>query len=232
MTLPPSPVPLPLVFDGIPLARTGSLPFSLDVPERQTIAVLGDEESGIGNLGGYALGLELPAAGRALVFGTSIATLREPERLAYRRRVGYLPAGDGLLQNLSIRDNVALPLRFGSGASPRDIDGRVNVMLAAMRLSAVATRRPAQANEEERRRAALARAIAFDPSLLILEQPFDGLTARVASELLEFARGGESAEGARRTILITGQEIPPLILRRVDHVYRLTRAGVLETETV
>jgi putative ABC transport system ATP-binding protein len=223
---------LPLVFENVPLARSGSLPFSLEVPERQTIAVLGDEESGIGQLGGYALGLERPAAGRALVFGTSVAALPERERLAYRRRVGYLPAGDGLLQNLSIRDNVALPLRFGSGASPRDIEGRVNVMLAAMRLSAVATRRPAQANEEERRRAALARAIAFDPALLILEQPFDGLTARVSSELLEFARGGESAEGARRTILITGQEIPPLILRRVDHVFRLTRAGVLETETV
>jgi len=232
MTHPPSPVPLPLVFENIPLARSGAPPFSLEVPERQTIAVLGDEESGIGNLGGYALGLEHPGAGRALVFGTSIAALPERERLAYRRRVGYLPAGDGLLQNLSIRDNVALPLRFGSGASPRDIDGRVNVMLAAMRLSAVATRRPAQANEEERRRAALARAIAFDPSLLILEQPFDGLTARVSSELLEFARGGESAEGARRTILITGQEVPPLILRRVDHVFRLTRAGVLEPETV
>jgi len=80
-------------------------------------------------------------------------------------------------------------------------------------------RRPG--NEEERRRAALARAIAFDPALLILEQPFDGLTARVASELLEIARGGESAEGARRTIFITGQEISPLILRRWIRVYRL-----------
>jgi ABC-type ATPase involved in cell division len=127
---------LPLVFENVPLARSGSLPFSLEVPERQTIAVLGDEESGIGQLGGYALGLERPDAGRALVFGTSVAALPERERLAYRRRVGYLPAGDGLLQNLSIRDNVALPLRFGSGASPRDIEGRVNVMLAAMRLSA------------------------------------------------------------------------------------------------
>jgi phospholipid/cholesterol/gamma-HCH transport system ATP-binding protein len=160
-----------------------------------------------------------------------VATLPEPERLAFRRRVGYLPAGEGLLQNLSLRDNVALPLRFGSGASPKDIEGRVNVMLTAVRLAAVGQLRPAQANEEERRRAALARAIAVDPTLLVLEQPFDGLTARVASELLELARGGESAEGARRTIFITGQEIPPLLLRRVEQVYRLTRAGLLEPET-
>ena len=220
----------PLVFDALPIGRQSSNPFSLEVPEHRTVAVLGDEDSGVGFLGGYALGLERPPSGRALVFGTMIAALPEPARLAYRRRVGYLPAGDGLLQNLSLRDNVALPLRFGSGAAPRDIEGRVNVMLTALRLTGAAELRPAQANEEERRRAALARAIAFDPALLILEQPFDGLTARVASELLEIARGGESAEGARRTIFITGQEIPPIIVRRVDQVYRLTRAGMLEPE--
>jgi ABC-type transporter Mla maintaining outer membrane lipid asymmetry ATPase subunit MlaF len=224
--------PRPLVFEDIPLGRRPASPFSLEVPPRHTVVVLGDEDSGVGQLGGYALGLERPAAGRALAWETEVATLPERERLAFRRRVGYLPAGDGLLQNLSLRDNVALPLRFGSGASPKEIDGRVNVMLAAVRLSAVADRRPAQANEEEGRRAALARAIAFDPGLLILEQPFDGLTARVASELLEFARGGETAEGARRALLITGQEIPPVILRRVERVYRLTRAGVLELEPV
>src|SRR5207247_1519936 len=85
-------------------------------------------------------------ARRALVFGTLVASLPEPERLAFRRRVGYLPAGDGLLQNLSLRDNVALPLRFGSAGTPRDIEGRVNVMLTAVRLTAAAALRPAQAN--------------------------------------------------------------------------------------
>jgi ABC-type transporter Mla maintaining outer membrane lipid asymmetry ATPase subunit MlaF len=222
----------PLRFERIPLGRHASQPFSLEIPAHHTVAVLGDEDSGVGMLGSYALGLDRPPAGRALVFDTDVAALPEPERLAFRRRVGYLPAGEGLLQNLSLRDNVALPLRFGSGASPKEIDGRVNVMLAAVRLAGVGQFRPAQANEEERRRAGLARAIAFDPALLVLEQPFDGLTARVASELLELARGGESAEGARRTIFITGQEIPPLLLRRVEQVYRLTRAGLLEPETV
>lgn len=233
-THPASHFPHPLVFDSIPLARQASHPFSLEVPERRTVAVLGDEDSGIGQLGGYALGLERPPGGKALVFATEVNRLPEPARFAFRRQVGYLPAGDGrgLLQNLSLRDNVALPLRFGSDANPREIDGRVTVMLTALRLSGAGALRPAQANDEERRRAALARAIAFDPSLLILEQPFDGLTARVASELLEIARGGESAEGARRTIFITGQEIPPVVLRRVDQVYRLSRAGMLEPETV
>ena len=105
-------------------------------------------------------------------------------------------------------------------------------MLVAVRVAAVADRRPAQANEEERRRAAFARAIAFDPPLLILEQPFDGITARAAAELLEVARGGEAAHGARRTLFITGQELPAVVLRRVEAVYRLTRAGAAVPEPV
>jgi ABC-type transporter Mla maintaining outer membrane lipid asymmetry ATPase subunit MlaF len=222
----------PLAFEDLPLAGRSRAPFSLALADHQTVAVLGDEESGVDRLGGYALGLESPPGGRVRVFETSIADLPLPERLAFRRRVGYLPAGDGLLQNLSLRDNIALPLRFGSDASTREIDGRVAVMVVAVRLESAADRRPAQANEEECRRAALARAVAFDPMLLVLEQPFDGLTARASAELLEVARGGETADGARRTILITGQELPTVVQRRCDRVYRLTRAGTLELETV
>jgi ABC-type transporter Mla maintaining outer membrane lipid asymmetry ATPase subunit MlaF len=225
-------VTAPLVFEGVPLGTRAPHPVDLTVAPHQTVAVLGDEDSGVGRLGAYAMGLETPPAGRVIVFQTAIHDLPPRERLAFRRRVGYLPAGDGLLQNLSLRDNVALPLRFGTDASSADIDGRVNVMLVAVRLTAVADRRPARANEEERRRTAVARAIAFDPSLLVLEQPFDGITARASADLLEVARGGETPEGGRRAILITGQEIPMVVQRRCDRVYRLTRTGVLELETV
>ena len=177
------------MFAAVPLGADARQPLTLEVPARETVAVLGDENSGVGDLGGYALGLERPAAGRVLVFDTVIADLPERERLAFRRRVGYLPAGDALLQNLSLRNNIALPVRFGSDASTREIEGRVNVMLAAVRL-----------------------------------------TARTAAELLEFARGGETAEGARRTVLITGQELPAVLHRRIERVYRLTRAGTLQLE--
>lgn len=225
------PVP-PLVFTDVALAGRRPASLTLTVPAHHTVAILADEASGIGSLSGYALGLERPAGGSVRVFGTVIAGLPERERLAFRRRVGYLPAGDGLLQNLSLRDNVALPLRFGSPAPPPEIEGRVNVMLAQVRVAGAAGRRPAQASEEERRRAAFARAMAFDPALLLLDQPFDGVTTRAAAELLELARGGETMEGGRRTILITGHELPDAIRRRVETVYRLTREGIFEGERV
>jgi len=220
----------PLVFENVPLGRNGKLT-TIEIPEHETVAVLGDEDSGVDRLGGWALGLERPPRGSARVFGTVVADLPDRERLAFRRRLGYLPAGEGLLQNLSLGDNVALPLRFGSEASSREIEGRVRVMLAAVRITDAAGRRPAAVHEEERRRAAFARAMAFDPPLLVLEQPFDGLTARSAAELLELARGGAMEGGARRAILITGQDLPALIQHRLERVYRVGRDGVLEHES-
>ena len=209
---------LPLEFQGIPMTGSAAGIFALEVHRHQTVVVVGDENSGVDSLAAVAMGLEPTLAGRALVYGTEIRNLERREQLAFRRRLGYLPAGDGLLSNLSLRDNVRLPLRFGSNFKPEEIEGRVDVILAMLRLSRVAGERPAQANEEQRRRAAVGRALAFDPELVFLEQPFVGLTDRVAAELLEIARGGETAEGARRTVFITGQDIPMLLRTRVERV--------------
>lgn len=220
----------PLAFDQVLLSPRAATPFSLTVDRGETVVVIGDEEIGLGALGALALALEVPRAGHVRVLGTDLAELPGRERLAFRRRVGYLPAGDGLLQNLSLRDNVALPLRFGSTTGSKEIEGRVEVMLAAGRIGRIGGLRPAQANEEERRRTALVRALAFDPSLLILEQPFDGLSSRVAGELLTLARGGEEVQGGRRSVLITCQELPSLLHNRVERIYRLDRQGALELE--
>lgn len=230
-----TPDPLPLVFEGIALGllpgatRAGSDPsavLSLEVAAHETVVVLGDAASGVDLLAALALGLDPAPAGRALVWGTEIALLSRLRQLAFRRRVGYLPAGDGLLQNLTLRDNIRLPLRFGSDFQPDDIEGRVDVILAQLRLKAVAHFRPAAATEEERRRAALGRALAFDPELVVLDQPFDGLTERVAAELLEVARGGEVAEGGRRTVFITGQDLPAMLRPRVERLIRLGAQAV------
>jgi ABC-type transporter Mla maintaining outer membrane lipid asymmetry ATPase subunit MlaF len=227
----------PLVFEGVPLTRirrtTGDSPvpeevgvFSLEVPEHHTVVALGDERSGVDDLGALAMGLESGPRGCARVFGTQIDSLERRAQLAFRRRIGYLPAGDGLLQNLTLRDNIRLPLRFGSDFQPDEIEGRVDVILAQLRIARVAQARPAAANAEDRRRTALGRALAFDPELVIMEQPFDGLTDRVAAELLEVARGGQTAEGGRRTVFITDQDIPALLRSRVERLIRIVDGEV------
>ncbi|MDH5282584.1 MAG: ATP-binding cassette domain-containing protein [Gemmatimonadota bacterium] len=200
---------------------------SFEVRPHETLAIIGDGQSGAGLLAGLALGLDRPTGGSVLTMGTEIATLPRWEQLAFRRRVGYLPEGDGLLQNLSLRDNVRLPLRFGSDFRPREIEGRVDVIMAQLRIARVAAMRPAEASLEDGRRAALARALAFDPELVILEAPFEGLPDRTAAELLEAARGGETEHGGRRAVLITSPDLPALLRPRVDRMLRLV-AGRLE----
>jgi ABC-type transporter Mla maintaining outer membrane lipid asymmetry ATPase subunit MlaF len=198
------------------------------VPAHATIAVIGDESSGVDSLGSLALGLARPPSGTARTLGAEIAELDRVAQLAFRRKVGYLPAGDGLMQNLTLRENIRLPLRFGSNFRPKDIEGRVDVIVAQLRLLRVADLRPAQSTAEDRRRAALGRALAFDPALVVLEEPFDGLTDRAAAELLEAARGGETPEGGRRTVFITGASLPALLLHRVDRCFRLVRGHLEE----
>lgn len=220
----------PLVeFHGIPMTGSAAGIFQLQVARHETVVAVGDENSGVDSLIEYALGLETPAAGKALVLGTEVAALSRREQLAFRRRLGYLPAGDGLLSNLSLRDNVRLPLRFGSNFKADEIEGRVDVILAMLRLTRVAHERPAQTNEEQQRRAALGRALAFDPELVLMEQAFVGLTDRASAELLEIARGGETGAGARRTVFITGQDIPMLLRNRVERVVHLADSRHLLT---
>jgi ABC-type transporter Mla maintaining outer membrane lipid asymmetry ATPase subunit MlaF len=219
----------PLVFEDLQWSPSQPAGFALEVPPHCAVAILGEEDSGVAWLGRFALALAVPARGRVLVYGEEIAAMPRRAVLAFRRRVGYLPAGDGLLQNLSLRENVALPLRFGTSLSEREIDSRLQVLLAAARLHRSADVRPAQATEEQRRRTAFARAIAFDPGLVILDHPFDGLSNRAAIELLELARGGESPEGSRRSVFITGQDLPDALLSRIELRYRV-RHGRLERE--
>ena len=220
----------PLRFESLALPQSDGGGITFEVPPHKAVLVIGSEDSGVDTLGSFALALAPPRAGRVLVHGEDLALLPTRAALAFRRRVGYLPAGDGLLQNLSLRDNVALPLRFGSDLSDREIESRIRIMLTLTGLTPAAELRPAAASEEQRRRAALARALAFDPVLVIMEDPFDGLTTRAAAELLALARGGETEAGSRRTVFMTSQYVPSMLVPRIEIRYRIEN-GRLVTDS-
>jgi ABC-type transporter Mla maintaining outer membrane lipid asymmetry ATPase subunit MlaF len=209
----------PLTFVAVDLREDPDHPehrFDLEVPAGAVLACLGDEDSGVGALGRYVLGLERPLAGRVLVFGTDVGQLAYYPLLTFRRRVGYTQAGDGLLQNLTLRANIALPLSYASDHRPKEIEGRVETLVDALGLRHVAHLRPAAANEEDRRRTAVARSLALDPELLVMEAPFDGLTARAAKEIMEQAR--VRADGTPRTVFLTAQELFPSVTGLLSRV--------------
>jgi ABC-type transporter Mla maintaining outer membrane lipid asymmetry ATPase subunit MlaF len=212
----------PLAFVHVDLRERPDNPanrFELVVQPGSVTAVVGDEDSGVGDLGKFAMGLDHPPAGNVLVFGTAMRSLSYDQLLLFRRRMGYLQTGDGLLQNLTLRANISLPLAYASDHRMKAVTARVAEVIDQMNMADVAETRPAAANEEDRRRAALARAIALDPELLILEAPFDGLTGRAALDLLERVRF--RSDGTPRTIFITAQDLGAhvmMLVNRIVHV--------------
>lgn len=212
----------PLVFDRLDLRDRPDHPanrFTLTVAPGTVVAAVGDEDSGVGDLGRFALGLQRPLDGRVLVFGAAIADLPYYDLLVFRRRLGYLQIGDGLLQNLSLRDNIGLPLRYASDHRLSEVEGRVERLVESLQLAPVAHLRPAQSNEEDRRRAALARSLALDPELVVLEAPFDGLTGRAAVDILE--RAAQRPDGSPRTVFLTAQDLSSGVRRRIARVVRV-----------
>lgn len=216
----------PLVFEQLQI-DDGAFALDLTVEAHAVTSVIGDAATGVGRMASVALGLDRPAAGRVLVLGEDLSKMSRTAALAFRRRVGYVPAGGGLLQNLSLADNVALPLRFGSALSHREIAGRLRVMLGMVGLrDAAGDLRPAAANEEQRRRASVVRALAFNPELVILDRPFDGVPTRIATELLELITGGSGPDRSRRTVFITAQDVPDRLRSRIDHRWRVVHGAV------
>ncbi|HEY2804550.1 MAG TPA: ATP-binding cassette domain-containing protein [Gemmatimonadales bacterium] len=212
----------PLVFKDVDLRERPDHPghrLDLVVEVGAVTAVLGDEDSGVGDMGRFVLGLDRPPWGKVLVYGTEIADLPWRKLLIFRRRLGYVPVGDGLLQNLTLAANIGLPLQYASDHRQKAVDERVDELLTMFHLADVATLRPAAVNEEIRRRSAVARAIALDPDLLVLEAPFDGLTHRAAHEIIEHVR--HTRFGTPRTVVITAQDLGPHVIplmNRLVHV--------------
>ena len=151
---------IPLQFVDVALPVSGTR-ITLDAPAHQAVVILGAEASGVDAIAGIVVALERPLAGQVLLYGEDIHRLPRRALLEFRRRIGFVPAGNGLLHNLTLRDNVALPLRYGSDLSERDIEGRVSIMLAMLRIDDVAGKRPSAATEEQQRRAAVARDVAM-----------------------------------------------------------------------
>ena len=209
----------PLVYRDVALLGRPDRLFNLALQAGEVVAAIGEENSGIEALGPLALGLASPASGAVEVFGLPIGRLSYYDLLVFRRRLGYLPQGDGLMQNLSLRDNVALPVRFATDHRLREVDVKVAQLIEDFRLRAIAGLRPAQANEEDRRRAAAARAIALNPKLVVLELPFVGLTSRSAMDLLE--RVSRSEDGGRRTVLLTSRDLTPSVRGLVSRAVRV-----------
>lgn len=159
---------------------------SLQVPTGQLVALLGPSGSGKTTLLRIIAGLESPDSGSVLFDGEETTHRRVQER-----GVGFVFQHYALFRHMTVYDNVA----FGLAVKPRrqrpkneQIHHRVTELLRLVQLEALAHRLPSQLSGGQRQRIALARALAVEPKVLLLDEPFGALDARVRQELRRWLR--------------------------------------------
>ena len=174
--------------------------------------IAGQEHSGKSDLLMLAAGLMPPVAGSYWLFGNDTKNFGEAE-LAERLRVGFVFQGGQLFNQLTIAENVALPLRYQKNLTPDAAAPEVNELLELMELSPLADVTPSNIAANWRQRAALARALILKPEILLLDNPLAGLGARHLHWWLRFldqlSRGHEQFGGGPMTLVVTADDLRP-----------------------
>jgi len=159
---------------------------SLEVQTGELLALLGPSGSGKTTLLRVIAGLEIPDAGR-VTFADEDVT----EKSAYQRRAGFVFQSYALFQHMNVFENIAFGLRVLPKKKRPDagaITKRVGDLLQLIQLEGYEKRLPSQLSGGQRQRVALARALAIEPRVLLLDEPFGALDARVRKDLRKWLR--------------------------------------------
>ena len=159
---------------------------SLDVPSGELVALLGPSGCGKTTLLRIIAGLETPDSGSIHFYGAD-ATARQVRE----REVGFVFQHYALFRHMTVFENVAFGLRVRpkeTRPSDAEIKRRVHELLELVQLDWLADRYPPQLSGGQRQRIALARALAVEPKVLLLDEPFGALDAKVRKELRRWLR--------------------------------------------
>ncbi len=196
---------------------------SLTSAPREFLALLGPSGSGKTTLLRILAGLEFPDGGTLAFDGENLLTQQARER-----RVGMVFQHYALFRNMTVAQNIAfgLAVRRGKSKPPRaTIKARVQRLLDLMQLSEHGKRYPSQLSGGQRQRVALARALAIEPRILLLDEPFGALDAKVRKELRRWLRSIHDRMGVT-TVFVTHDQEEALDL--ADRVVVLNEGRVVQ----
>jgi sulfate/thiosulfate transport system ATP-binding protein len=155
---------------------------SVEVPGGSLVALLGPSGSGKSTLLRVIAGLERPDSGVVLLDGAEVTTVP-----TQRRGVGFVFQHYAAFKHLTVRENIAFGLKLRR-LPKRQVRERVDELLELVQLGGLADRYPDQLSGGQRQRMVLARALAVEPKVLLLDEPFGALDARVRAELRAWLR--------------------------------------------
>lgn len=156
---------------------------SLEVPRGKTTVLLGPSGTGKSTLLRLAVGLERPDGGVVRALGEDLARLTTKQLLALRQRLGMLFQDGALFTSLTVAENVGFPLRHHRGMRGRALRARVEELLAMVGLEGLEDRLPDALSGGQRKRVALARAIALEPEVVLFDEPTSGLDPQTSAAI-------------------------------------------------
>jgi ABC-type transporter Mla maintaining outer membrane lipid asymmetry ATPase subunit MlaF len=174
--------------------------------------IAGMQGSGKSDLMAFTAGLMPAIAGSYRLFGFDMPLFGE-ELLAQRLRVGLVFDNGHLLHQLSVKENIALPLRYHREMDWHEAEKRVNTMLELTELTPYADTKPVMLAHHWRKRAGLARALMLEPEVLLVDYPLSGLDFRNAAWVMQFldqlSAGHEFLNKRPLTLIVTAEDLRP-----------------------
>ncbi len=176
----------------------------LEVARGEAVLVWGENGSGKTTLLSILGGLDAPTRGRVELGGREITGLKERALARVRLlEIGFVFQTHHLLEDLTVEENVALPLRLAR----RPSEPRVHELLEAFGLGKLAARRPGEISVGESQRAAVARALANGPRVLLADEPTASLDSKGTAAVLEAFRLARTSFGAAEVVAAHDAEV-------------------------
>jgi phospholipid/cholesterol/gamma-HCH transport system ATP-binding protein len=190
---------------------------SFDVRRGDVFAIMGGSGSGKSTLLKALIGLLEPAAGEVLYAGQSFTRSEPREREELSRRFGVLFQFGALWSNLTLGENVALPLEELTHLGPREIRDLAELKLALVGLANFVDFYPDQISGGMQKRAGLARAMALDPEILFFDEPSSGLDPVSARRLDDLIL--ELRDSLNTTIVVVSHDLASIFAIANDGIY-------------
>jgi len=201
---------------------------SFDVLRGETLVILGGSGSGKSTLLRTLVGLEKPSSGEILIKGRDLAKDSALEMDEIRRKMGMSFQGGALFGSMTVGDNVALPLREHTRLEDSTIEIIVRLKLEQVGLEGFEYYSPSQLSGGMKKRAAVARALAMDPEILLFDEPSAGLDPIIAAGIDQLIV--QLKRAFRMTIIVVTHELASAFLI-ADRMLLIDKGNVIALGT-
>ncbi len=201
---------------------------NLEIPKGKITFIMGQSGTGKSVLLKHIIGLIEPDEGQILIDGKDITRLNERELNELRKRVGMLFQEGALFDSMTVGENVAFPLREHTKLSHSEIWARVKSKLAQVGLLDAIDKMPSELSGGMKKRAALARALALEPEIVLFDEPTTGLDPIMQKNISELIK--KTQRQNQLTCVVISHDVP-VALEIADKIAFLHEGVIIEEGT-